>query len=141
MGLFQLVYKSQAAENISYTDILHILREARASNSLRDITGVLVFREGTFLQLLEGEEAEIRELIKKIFEDDRHYHCKVLAEAATSDRIFPEYSMAYFDGDLSGKGNLEVDSILEIGRRGLTAQTQVLQGFRIFRDSEPQLNI
>lgn len=139
MGLFQLVYKSQAAENISYSDILEILKYARAANSLMEITGVLIFKEGSFLQILEGKESKVLNLMKRIYEDPRHTQCKILAQSKSAKRFFPEFSMAYFDGDLCGNGVLEVDSILDLGRQGSKAHDLILQGFKVFKESRPQL--
>ena len=141
MGLFQLVYSSQAAEDIGYTDILSILRQARASNSLLEITGVLIYRDGSFLQLLEGDEKQIRQLIARIFKDSRHHTYKTIIESQAVERIFPEFSMAYFDGDISGKGTLEVDFIIETIRQGAKAEKKILDGFKFFKNSEPKFVI
>ena len=55
---------------------LHIiLRHARQKNKLRNVTGLLVFVDNTFLQVLEGEETDV----KNVF--DKHYYVGGVAAA------------------------------------------------------------
>ena len=45
--------------------LIGILRQARKKNKLSDIMGLLVFKDGMFLQILEGEGGAVKDLILK----------------------------------------------------------------------------
>lgn len=63
--IFQLFYVSKLKEGSNLSVIDQILEHSRASNAKKGITGILMFRAGIFLQLLEGEEREVLALLKK----------------------------------------------------------------------------
>jgi len=60
--MFQLVYCSEAIENIEQNDIDAILETALGFNAENNITGCLLFHNGEFIQLLEGEKDIVLEL-------------------------------------------------------------------------------
>lgn len=96
-----IVYVSQAVKDLPKSAIEAILAKSRAYNAAHDITGVLLFveaagaRGGSFMQLLEGDGAEIEALRQRIFADPRH-HTKVVVESGSKpSRDFADWSMAY----------------------------------------------
>jgi hypothetical protein len=72
-----------------------ILHGARAANAIADVTGLLVFAEGKFLQVLEGPKSTVRSLMQKISADRRHANLQIISEGAINARIFPSWEMAY----------------------------------------------
>ncbi|MDX1315828.1 MAG: BLUF domain-containing protein, partial [Eudoraea sp.] len=93
--LYQLTYRSEAKMGISAEDINAILRQSEANNPKFEITGCLVYNEGYFVQLLEGEKEIVKERFEVIELDDRHERVEVLSEGETMDRMFAEWKMAY----------------------------------------------
>lgn len=93
--LYQMVYSSRANEVMPKSKLYQILREARLANAKRDVTGVLMFADGLFLQVLEGEEATLRALMTKIAADKRHKDIAILSEGTVPARAFPSWQMAY----------------------------------------------
>ena len=93
--IYQMIYSSQAKTPMSIAGLEEILVDARAGNEKRQVTGVLVYVDGVFLQILEGEEAVIRGLVQSISADSRHTDLKVFYEREVSDRTFPDWRMAY----------------------------------------------
>jgi len=96
-----IVYVSQADSALTPKDLEDILEESRDYNPRHGITGILLFAEGegryrgSFMQLIEGDEAELEKLRKRIFSDPRH-HTKVVLERGRKDkRDFPDWSMAF----------------------------------------------
>ena len=75
--------------------LIGILRKARINNKLSDVTGLLVFVDGTFLQVLEGEESTVKDLMEKISEDTRHRDIKVILGSNVERRTFSNWEMAY----------------------------------------------
>ena len=76
-------------------DLEEILDHARGSNADNGITGALVYAEGIFLQILEGDEVRVRDLMAKIRRDVRHDSVIVLREGEVPAAIFGSWKMAY----------------------------------------------
>ena len=111
--VFQLVYVSEAVEDISYTDILEILQVSRRHNQRDEISGILIFREGRFLQLLEGPEVKVRQALGRVLLDERHFSLRVLTEVHSEKRIFDAWFMAYQDGDISSPSVSHIEEIFD----------------------------
>ena len=92
---FRLIYSSEAAPGLAEPDLEGMLVESRIRNRARGITGVLVFVDGAFLQILEGEKDDVLELMGRIERDPRHHGIKVFFEEDTDERAFTSWSMAY----------------------------------------------
>jgi hypothetical protein len=73
--VFHLAYASMASGYISPKIVDGILKKARAANAALGISGLLLFRLGHFIQLLEGDEEKVRTLYDKIKNDPRHHEC------------------------------------------------------------------
>ena len=97
--LMQMVYLSFATVKLKADadkQIEAILEEAVAHNSEVGITGELIYRNGIFLQLLEGRKSDVEQLLGKILMDsNRHENMKVLFKQPMVERLFPDWSMAY----------------------------------------------
>jgi hypothetical protein len=100
--MFRLVYVSSAAEPFSQNELLELLTKARAKNQRLDVTGMLLYKDGNFMQVLEGEETVVRELFACIERDPRHVGTIVLLEEIvpeqdgnSPERIFPDWSMGF----------------------------------------------
>lgn len=100
--MFRLVYVSSATQLFSQADLLDLLVKAREKNQRLGITGMLLYKDGDFMQALEGEEAVVRELFACIERDPRHDGTIVLLEEAVlkhdddaEERVFPDWSMGF----------------------------------------------
>ena len=92
---YQLIYSSQAKREMSIADLEQILVDARQGNEKHNITGALVYVDGVFLQILEGEEPTVRRLMESIAADTRHTDLKVFHEAEVAAPTFKSWRMAY----------------------------------------------
>ncbi len=92
---YQIMYSSQATEPLAVTGLEQILADARAGNEARNVTGALVYVDGVFLQLLEGDSDVLRSLMENIGRDARHHSVKVFYEAQVEARSFESWRMAY----------------------------------------------
>jgi hypothetical protein len=92
---YQIMYSSRATEPMTVTGLEEILQDARAGNEARNVTGALVYVDGVFFQLLEGDEAVVRRLMASIAKDTRHHAVKIFYEAEVEVRAFESWSMAY----------------------------------------------
>jgi hypothetical protein len=92
---FQLIYSSAATERMPKSKLYKILLSSRSRNVSRDVTGLLVFVNGVFLQILEGERDVVSALMQTISSDSRHSNVKVLRETEVEQRTFASWRMAY----------------------------------------------
>ena len=76
-------------------ELEEILVNARRSNGAKGITGALVYAEGLFLQILEGDRIRVDELMAKIRRDVRHETVIVLREGEIPSAMFGSWKMAY----------------------------------------------
>ncbi|HEV7691783.1 MAG TPA: BLUF domain-containing protein [Hyphomonadaceae bacterium] len=93
--LHRLVYMSTAVGVLRADELDKVYLRAKASNAAAGITGLLLFYEGTFLQLLEGPAAGISSLVQKLRRDKRHANLIILESSPIEERIFPDCSMQY----------------------------------------------
>jgi len=90
-----LIYISSAVRPMTEADLTAILETSRTNNIRTDITGMLVYSHGTFMQTLEGPEKEVDLLFDKLCLDVRHRNVLKLTEGPLAERNFPQWSMAF----------------------------------------------
>jgi hypothetical protein len=95
--MFYLVYLSVARAGLSKEDLVDILAKSREANAKTGITGMLLYKDGAFMQALEGEEQAVRELYDRISRDSRHFGLLKLVEGEREDRCFGDWSMGFQD--------------------------------------------
>ncbi|UBQ02802.1 BLUF domain-containing protein [Curtobacterium sp. TXMA1] len=93
--MLSLIYSSVTTRPLGDDDLAALLAQSRRANAENDITGVLLFRNGYFLQLLEGPDQAVRTKMATIKHDDRHTKVTVLMEELIEERQFPEWTMGY----------------------------------------------
>ncbi len=92
--LYTFVYCSRAAEGVDDVEVGRIVEAAQRRNLARGITGVLVFGNGVFFQLIEGPPAEIRKLVVTLNDDPRHYDVVSLDwSEERRERLYPKWEM------------------------------------------------
>lgn len=93
--MLSIVYLSWESYPYRDGDLATSLMNWRANNQRLDITGVLLYRDGQILQLLEGPEDSVRTIFATIERDPRHKQVKKLSEEIVTERDFPNWSMGY----------------------------------------------
>ncbi|CDZ97636.1 BLUF domain [Phaffia rhodozyma] len=94
--ILQLVYCSSSySRNISSEDIQTILRQARRNNTSLGITGLLLYRDGQFVQFLEGPRVVVTPLYDRISCDPRHNTIITLINQVVQKRDFESWSMGF----------------------------------------------
>ena len=97
--MFCLVYASSATRPFSPSELTDLLALCHAHNSQLGITGMLLYKNGNFMQALEGEEQVVLNLYAKIFQDERHSGVLTLLQTTIPARQFPNWSMGFRDLD------------------------------------------
>lgn len=93
--MFNLVYSSNAAKAFSNAELFEMLERWRTKNARLGVTGLLIYRDGAFIQSLEGEESAVRAVYARIQTDDRHFQVYTLRAVSVPDRQFPDWSMGF----------------------------------------------
>ncbi|AUB85573.1 phosphate-starvation-inducible PsiE family protein [Candidatus Thiodictyon syntrophicum] len=93
--MIQLSYISSATEPMSTHDLLALLRGCREGNADRGVTGMLLYGNATFLQVLEGEEGVVDDLLERIRRDPRHTGLQVLHRKSIERRQYSDWSMGF----------------------------------------------
>jgi uncharacterized protein YaaQ len=93
--MHHIIYLSCAVTPFTSTQLLHLLELARRRNTELAITGVLLYGNERFMQVLEGEEDAVRTLYEIIKQDTRHQYIIAYADKPIAKRAFAEWSMAF----------------------------------------------
>src|ERR1044071_2672350 len=93
--MYYIVYLSTAAQLMSDEELKEILLASNANNRDLDVTGMLLYHEGSIVQVIEGEEQTIKKLYAKIASDSRHRGIIKLGEGKLEQRNFPDWSMGF----------------------------------------------
>lgn len=104
--MFQLVYASSADRPMPPEALETLLERARAKNERLDITGMLLYREERFLQVLEGQQQAVRSLYDTIRRDERHTAVITLRERLVDQREFPRWTMGFKNLDRADPAEL-----------------------------------
>lgn len=102
MAMVQLVYASTATFGDGQIEtpqtqraVFNIVRRSRANNPRWGVVGALLFGDGHFLQVLEGEEEAVDALFDKLAQDERHKDLQVLRRIAIDEPGFARWSMKF----------------------------------------------
>ena len=97
MPLCKLLYTSRSAEtSLRRTDqIAQIARQSAVRNAEAGITGSLVYIEDSFIQVLEGPQAEVERVFESICCDFRHREIKLIDLVPVPTRQFAEWHMGF----------------------------------------------
>ena len=93
MQLTSVTYTSLARLDLQSSDLEDIHRLAREQNALDGITGLLMFNGTHFLQIIEGSEAAIGDLVERLRKDPRHTGFEIRDQRKVAVRSFPDWSM------------------------------------------------
>jgi hypothetical protein len=126
-----LIYSSFATNRLSQRDLLELLTNARATNEAHGLTGMLLYRDGIYLQFLEGQRPDIDELLSRLEKDTRHHGIRIIQEGELAKRMFPDWSMAY--KNLAGLRSANIPGYSE----ALQAQTIRARGTRMALQESP----
>jgi hypothetical protein len=95
LDLCQLIYVSAAKRPQTDAELIGLLNVSRARNKAAGLSGLLLYDQGCFLQVLEGEPARVSAMFAKIARDERHHRISTLSDAHVDTRSFAAWSMGF----------------------------------------------
>ncbi len=97
--LLELSYLSEAVSDMSFVGLMRLLETARAFNQKHGITGILLYDNQQFGQIIEGERVNVMKVWKRIQEDKRHHHVELLEICEIPERSFPGWLLRFYGGE------------------------------------------
>lgn len=101
----------------SNEEIIDIINVSRVNNARLGVTGLLIYHEGSIIQILEGEKEVLYTLYNKISKDTRHKAIIKVLDFSITERNFREWSMGFKQVSNENwselKGYLNLDNVDE----------------------------
>lgn len=97
--LVELSYLSEAVSDMSFLGLMRLLESARTFNQNNGITGILLYDNQQFGQIIEGERASVMKAWKRIQDDKRHHRIELLEIREIEERSFPEWLLRFYGGE------------------------------------------
>lgn len=139
MTLTHLLYVSTITPSVDPAGVMAIHTESETKNAQRNVTGLLLYGRGNFMQLLEGDARTVTDLYAKISRDPRHRDVRTLYSGPAQRRLFPTWNMGLvvLDDAQSPVDRTRLETILELANRPtpnpVTSGQKVLQLLKDFR--------
>lgn len=142
----RLIYLSSSAGLPTAESLEGILNAARRNNRANRITGLLMYHDGAFLQILEGEQKDVDTTFARIVRDSRHRGVLKLMEADIAERLFPDWTMGFarpedMPAEARDKGLMAFKAVREdlerIAAQDKRASAILRSYFASFRDIGP----
>lgn len=116
--MIQLIYASNATSEMTKENLLSLLVQSRERNLKQNVTGLLLYADKKFLQVLEGEQKDVEEIYQSILHDDRNTSNVIYSKSKIIEREFPNWSMGFRNLDLEEKKDIQgFSNFLEIGEK------------------------
>ena len=119
--MYRLIYLS-TSKSLTDDDLTQLLIKSQKSNRLNDISGILLHKNGEFIQVLEGKKKAVTDLFNVIKKDNRHENIVAFDKKDIEKRYFSGYFMAFNQKHFEKLNNYESlrdfnhDKILKSGK-------------------------
>lgn len=90
-----VLYSSSAVTPFDDIVLHDILETSRDANLSHDVTGTLLYHDGSIIQYFEGDPSAVEQLYANIRADHRHTGIFTLLKGHIQERAFPDWSMGY----------------------------------------------
>lgn len=103
--MIHLVYVSSATSEMDNSALENLLEQSRERNFRQNITGMMLYSGGTFMQILEGKAEDVLDIYSSIVRDERNTGNIILAQEHILSRSFTSWSMGFRrvnNSDLNG---------------------------------------
>lgn len=114
--LITIAYVSSATHELTPDELGEILKVSRERNARDGLTGLLLYHDGNFIQVLEGPEAPVRAAVSRIQRDPRHNQFTVLLDQPIGVRAFAGWSMGFRHVDSISPEDGELYAAFQAGR-------------------------
>lgn len=89
------IYFSQSTPFYHESRLPTLLEQWRDYNAKANISGILLYVQGSIMQVLEGEAQAVETLFDRIQTDPRHTDVTRVMNRPIAQRLFPDWTMGY----------------------------------------------
>jgi uncharacterized protein YaaQ len=93
--MIRITYVSREVAGLTSDQLLALISQCHRNNPSKGLTGMLLHGNGTFLQVLEGDEQVIDSLMTAIAQDSRHTDMTIVQRESVTTRQFDGWSMGF----------------------------------------------
>ena len=109
----QLIYASRTKKKLEFQDVRTMAKQFAIKNRSLCITGLLIYGNNFFMQILEGHQEDINNLYLKIAQDKRHGDLRLLNYSKIVQRQFDQWNMGCLLLETQPEVKLIVDNYFE----------------------------
>lgn len=96
MNLVQCIYCSASSQiAFSNAEFEKYLEKFRKNNAIAEITGILLYTDGSYFQILEGNKDVVEKLFETISKDQRHKKITKIIIEPIEVRSFADWTMGH----------------------------------------------
>ncbi|PPD35064.1 MAG: hypothetical protein CTY19_02890 [Methylomonas sp.] len=111
-SLIYLMFASSAVKKLDHQELSELSQQAERKNQKLGITGQLIYDDGNFLSVLEGQAESVQQLFQAISHDSRHHGLILIHEGALRKRVFSNWSMDYHKHKQKAGQRLSISSAI-----------------------------
>lgn len=87
---YVISYVSTQSKELKSCEVVEILYETEIRNDSFGVNGLLIYSEGNFFEVIEGEQEKIKDLYRHILKDDRHKDVILLFQKEIHKALFKD---------------------------------------------------
>lgn len=133
LELAHIIYKSKSKMTVHSEHLLRIRNSSRFNNLIDQITGLLIYSDNRFFQILEGKPEIIARTYEKISQDNLHHQLELIEQKNISERSFGKWAMglAIIDehSDIFQQLNEYFNTKFDLSEIHLPESTKLLNAF------------
>lgn len=139
--IYYLMYFSAARKKLTEAELKALLEKSRERNLAAGITGMLMYYDGNFAQVLEGDYQAVKSAFQKVANDPRHHQIIKVKEGYEEKRVFGDWSMAFYPlkaQDFSDVSGFKLFVYKEIfGNQQIAENHPILTVLKSFYENQP----
>ena len=93
--MYRIIYLSSATKLLSDDELNYLLKSSKIRNKKYNITGLLLYIDGDFLQVIEGDKQDVLNLFELIKKDKRNRSIICVFNENVEKRQFPDWLMGF----------------------------------------------
>jgi hypothetical protein len=93
--VYYILYASKATALPAQPDFRFLLTQCHRNNPRNGISGLLLYYDSNYLQIIEGEKEKVKTLFDIIYQDPRHDQIQVIEEGDQTGRNFSDWAMGF----------------------------------------------
>ena len=129
--MINLIYFSAASYLYSNDELATLLTEFRLKNVSLNITGLLLYHDGSIIQILEGEAEDVHALFNSIKIDLRHTSVTKVIDCNIEERSFSNWSMGF--KNISKQDFSKLNGYLNIENKNEFTEIKISNNTQIIR--------